>query len=51
MVCFQKYYAETGYKETIQRLIVNLDEDYHLENSTEIKTKLNEALDLLCSEE
>ena len=47
MVCFQKYYAEAGYKERIKSLIENLDEDYDMENAAEIKTKLNEALELL----
>ena len=47
MVCFQKYCAEEGYKERIERLLANLDEDYHMENTAEIKTKLYEALELL----
>ena len=50
MVCFQKYYPEAGYKERIKNLIENLDEDC-MENSTEIKTKLNEVLELLSGED
>ena len=49
MVCFQRYYPEAGYKERIRSLIENLGEDC-MENSAEIKTKLNEALALLNGE-
>jgi AbrB family transcriptional regulator (stage V sporulation protein T) len=47
MICFQKYDTGESYKENITRLIENLDEDYDMENVAEIKTKLNEALELL----
>ena len=47
MLCLQKYHAGDGYKETIEHLIANLDGGIEVENSAEIKAKLNEALELL----
>ena len=43
----QKYYAGNGYKEMIERLISNINDDFDLGNSAEIKEKLSEALALL----
>ena len=47
MVCFQKYYAEEGYKARIKNLMANIAEDACVDNSAEIKSKLNEVLELL----
>ena len=47
MLCLQKYYAEDGYIERIKNLIASLNEDSYMENSAEIKSKLNEILELL----
>ena len=47
MLCFQKYYAAEGYRERIKSLIAGLNEDSYMENSAEVKTKLNEVLTLL----
>ena len=51
MVCFKKYYAENGYREMINDIIANLNEDYCVENSAEIKSKLNEVLELFKGKE
>ena len=47
MLCLQKYYAGDGYKEAIENLIANLNDDIDVKNTAEIKEKLNEALALL----
>ena len=46
-LCLQKYYAATGYKDRIKSLISNIAEDSYIDNSAEIKAKLNEILELL----
>ena len=46
-LCLQKYYAAAGYKDRIKSLIFNIAEDSYMDNSEEIKAKLNEVLELL----
>ena len=46
MLCFQKYCVEESYIEKIQSLLDKLNEDEDMENSAEIKSKLNEVLEL-----
>ena len=47
MLCLQKYYVADAYKTRIKNLIANIAEDGCMENSEKIKSKLNEALELL----
>ena len=47
MLCLQKYYVEANYRARITNLIAGIAEDCHMENSAEIREKLNEVLELL----
>ena len=47
VLCLQKYYVRGGYKARVKNLIANIAEDGCMENSEEIKAKLNEVLELL----
>ena len=51
MLCLQKYYAENSYKERVKSLIAGLTEDSCVGNAEEIKSKLNEVLELLGGKE
>ena len=46
-LCLQKYYVASGYKDKIKRLIANISNDSYMDNSEEIKARLNEVLELL----
>jgi len=47
VLCLQKYYVASGYKDKIKRLIANISNDSYMDNSEEIKARLNEVLELL----
>ena len=47
MVCLQKYYVEGAYRARIKNLMANIAEDAYVDNAAEIKSKLNEVLELL----
>jgi bifunctional DNA-binding transcriptional regulator/antitoxin component of YhaV-PrlF toxin-antitoxin module len=47
MVCLKRFYAKDGYMERINDLLAVMNDDTDMENSVEIKSKLNEALELL----
>ena len=47
MLCLQKYYVAESYRERIRSFIADLTEDSYMDNSAEIKAKLNEVLELL----